>query len=678
MKKIYFILFIVWLFSTSAFAVMDSKEFENIRTKIRHHHLISFTDGLAMCNKYLLEQKTNFSQSQIITILNYKAWFLIELGEYKKAIFVLSDIKSRVPKSTRPFLFYAYYNLSGGLYFKLELYEESLKHHLQAYDIAKKHNKERFIYQTKNNIAEVYTKLKRYDEAISFSLSYINYLTDLKSTNYLSWSVALINLSTAYLGNQELTLARQYIFQALALQEKQKSPVFEAYSYHILGKISIAQGHYDEAESQINKSITILLDEKSPIDIAKIKLDLVKVYQAQSRYDEAFSILENILGLALDLDKSFLIVDITDILIALHQKLKHFQKALEAVEYRNKAIDIIHARQNKVSLAQAQAEIDLSHKDLLIEHLNQENILQSVQQEYFQNIVMLIALFVLILIVFLAGIYWHIRRKNRKLMSTIELLKKTQNQLIESKKMASLGSLVAGVSHEINTPIGLSLTGISHFEYTVAKIEEKFLAEELEKESFAKFLTDSKKIAKTIDISLRRAANLVKSFKLAAVDQSHETLRTFDLVDYLHEIMATLTTKMEKSPITFETNHELKSILIKSFPGSWAQVFTNLIQNSLIHGFDSDQTGCVLLKLAVDNEELVYIFKDNGKGMSKETQSKIFEPFFTTNREQGGSGLGLHILYNIVTQKLKGNVTVDSKLGEGTTFTIRTPLQLIG
>ena len=262
------------------------------------------------------------------------------------------------------------------------------------------------------------------------------------------------------------------------------------------------------------------------------------------------------------------------------------------------------------------------------------------------------------------------------LEQSLEDLKRAQGQLIESEKLASLGGLVAGVAHEINTPVGLSLTGISHFEHMVEDIDKLFQAGELEEDDFSRFTKDSRELAKTIHVSLARAANLVKSFKQVAVDQSSEEIREFDILEYLEETMTSMNSQLKQSNVNFEVVCNEQILMMTSYPGSWAQIFTNLIQNTLIHAYDKDQTGQVTLTFAKRADSLVLEFKDDGKGMSTQTIEKIFDPFFTTNRANGGSGLGMNIIYNIVTQKLSGTITVESEVGQGSSFYITIPIKL--
>lgn len=256
-----------------------------------------------------------------------------------------------------------------------------------------------------------------------------------------------------------------------------------------------------------------------------------------------------------------------------------------------------------------------------------------------------------------------------ELQNSLDNLKLAQSQLIESEKMASLGGLVAGVAHEINTPVGLSLTGITHFQFMVDRLEKRFKDGELEEEQFEKFVADSKELARSIVISLQRAADLVRSFKQVAVDQSHETIRKFNLSEYVAETLVSLRNRIKQSRVKVEVECD-SSLVITAYPGIWSQIITNLISNSLIHAYKAGDQGVIRMVFMAVEDKISFTYSDDGKGMDEVTISKIFDPFFTTNRENGGSGLGMNIIYNLVTQKMQGKIEVKSELGIGSTFTI--------
>lgn len=262
--------------------------------------------------------------------------------------------------------------------------------------------------------------------------------------------------------------------------------------------------------------------------------------------------------------------------------------------------------------------------------------------------------------------------RTKELKDSMDELKRTQENLIESEKMASLGELVAGVAHEINTPIGLSLTGITHFMSMSGKLEKDYKDGNLSEEEFEEFIQTSNELSKTININLEKTAQLVRSFKQVAVDQSSDEKREFNLCEYLEEILISLNniTKKTKIKINIECK---KDILIDSYPGVYSQVFTNLIMNSLKHAYEKDEENSIDIVVDENENSIIIVFKDYGKGIKKENLSKIFNPFFTTSRDSGGSGLGLSIVYNLVTTKLEGTISCESEEKKGSTFNLMIP-----
>ena len=255
----------------------------------------------------------------------------------------------------------------------------------------------------------------------------------------------------------------------------------------------------------------------------------------------------------------------------------------------------------------------------------------------------------------------------------IQNLKNTQEKLIESEKMASLGGLVAGVAHEINTPVGISLTGISHFEEISKEINKQYKNEEMSQESFEEYLSTSSELSSLIHKNLLKAAALVRSFKQVAVDQSSEEKRTFNVSKYANEVLLSLHSVTKKTNIKIVVNSK-DNIRINSYPGSFSQIITNLVMNSVIHAFTEGEKGKIIIDLEKKNDNLFITYQDNGKGIKKEHINKIFDPFFTTNRDKGGSGLGLNIIYNIITSRLNGKITCESIEKEGVLFLIILPL----
>jgi two-component system sensor histidine kinase ChiS len=267
-----------------------------------------------------------------------------------------------------------------------------------------------------------------------------------------------------------------------------------------------------------------------------------------------------------------------------------------------------------------------------------------------------------------------LREAKQAAETALQQLQAAQQQLVESEKMAALGNLVAGVAHEINTPIGIGVTAASRLDTLTQELNKKYDEGKMKRTDLEKYLKSAIQGSELILKNLTRAAELIQSFKQVAVDQASERQRTFALKEYLNEILTALRPEFKR------TRHEVtieceENIILSSYPGMFSQIFTNLIMNSLIHGFrGKTEEGRITVMVIKQESHLILRYSDNGKGISPSIINKIFEPFFTTNRHGGGSGLGLHIVYNLVTHNLNGTIQCESVEGEGTTFIIQIPL----
>lgn len=261
----------------------------------------------------------------------------------------------------------------------------------------------------------------------------------------------------------------------------------------------------------------------------------------------------------------------------------------------------------------------------------------------------------------------------RELQDAMNDLKDAQTQLVQSEKMAALGELVAGIAHEINTPIGISVTAASHFEQKTRDFTGKMSSNQLKRSDLDAYSKLSEETARMLLVNLERAAELVQSFKKVAVDQSSEARRVFKLKNYTEEVLISLRPRIKKSPVEIELTCP-DHIELNSYPGAYSQIITNLIVNSMMHAYEPDQPGTIRLNFIADGNYVIFEYSDDGKGIDNAILGRIFDPFFTTKRGSGGSGLGLHILYNIITGTLGGSIEVSSTVGAGTRFRLRMPL----
>ena len=265
-----------------------------------------------------------------------------------------------------------------------------------------------------------------------------------------------------------------------------------------------------------------------------------------------------------------------------------------------------------------------------------------------------------------------VAERTRALSAALEELKITQRNLVEREKMAALGGLVAGVAHEINTPVGVALTAASHLDSMSEQVRHQLNEGRLTRQGLSGFVADLSEGSRLIMASLERAGHLVASFKQVAVDQSSEQRRQINLAQSLEEILLSLRPTFSRGPYQVELNCD-PEVLLDTFPGALFQIVSNLVGNSLLHGFPDDRSGHIEIDVreAGASVELRYI--DDGVGMTEDVAARAFEPFFTTRRGRG-SGLGLHLVYNLVTQLLGGRIEL-VQCKRGLEFLITLPRQ---
>ncbi|MBL8297291.1 MAG: PAS domain-containing protein [Rhodanobacteraceae bacterium] len=263
-----------------------------------------------------------------------------------------------------------------------------------------------------------------------------------------------------------------------------------------------------------------------------------------------------------------------------------------------------------------------------------------------------------------------LRATNVELQHALGQLTLTQRQLLEAEKLASLGGLVAGIAHEINTPLGVGITAASHLAEEATRLSRLLQQERLGRSDLDRFLYVACESAEMILRNLRRADALVKSFKQVAVDQSTEDRRVVELGACIGEILTTLGPSLRKTPHKVELVCA-EPVFCETAPGALYQIVSNLVMNSLLHGFVDERPGRIVITIARTGDEVMIGYRDDGVGMDEATRARIFDPFFTTRRGQGGSGLGMHIVYNLVTQSLGGTIRVGSEIGQGIDIAIR-------
>lgn len=266
----------------------------------------------------------------------------------------------------------------------------------------------------------------------------------------------------------------------------------------------------------------------------------------------------------------------------------------------------------------------------------------------------------------------RVEERTAQLEHAMGLIRENEKQLQETARMVALGELVAGVAHEINTPVGVCITASSFMQDSLQTLSGHFRQGKLTRQELDNYLATAAETGRLVLENLERASGLIKSFKQIAVDQSSGERRVFELGQYLQEILDSLHPVLRKTGLSVKVDCP-SGLQLDSYPGALFQIVSNLVMNSIMHGYPDGRAGLVLIKVARTDDSVRIVYSDDGDGIPPSILGRIFDPFFTTKRGEGGTGLGLNIVYNLVTQRLGGSIRCESEQGLGCAFILLIP-----
>lgn len=485
--------------------------------------------------------------------------------------------------------------------------------------------------------------------AISFEVNKSNIVYE-----KLSMSVELL-----LLGGTELDVATLYHETEMAMQHTIQQDE-ELRTRLLTQKLQLERSKKSLKKSKQQLSNSMKETSKQKIELAKLKNNVVQK--------------QNLL-----VEQELKLKNVSTRFKSTEQKLSRQQQVLAIKEQKNQQILQRVAENNAILNKQkkklANHKIQLKQQDK--ELLNRNETINN-QQQYIliTTVLITIAVFVSLLMIFF---FIKNKRTTNKLAKTLTYLENTQEQLIQSEKMASLGGLVAGVAHEINTPLSIAITSNSLVIDDTSEVKQKISDGCLSKSRMAKHIEKVDQSLSMSEKALERVRILLANFKQVAADQIVDDQREINLAEYIEEVMMTLSVEMKKHHVNYSFSGD-KKVEITTLPGAFAQVLTNFVNNSIKHGFESKENGNISISLTTNDETIdqqpwaaKITYQDDGLGMTAKVLKNIFEPFFTTKRGKGNTGLGMNIVYNIIHQKLKGNISIISEPNSGATFIITLP-----
>ena len=645
---------------------MPIKEFEKLRTSIRQSYASSPQEGLEFVNALI--ETTELTLEQKIIVTNYKAWFLLETDKLEQAMETIVKYMNMVSQSNEKDLMYGYFNISGGIYARLGLYEEALAYYRDAMPFAQSRD-ERLVYQTESNIALVKLRLNRYKEAAESFTYYRDYAHSKNQT--LNQSFASNNLALALIGLKQYPEALMVINEAIQLQSQHNYTTHLAASLALKAKVLRFQGFLEDSEKVLNEASALIENKQLENEQLNIILCLAETYEAQGHTDKALDTLASVDTHTVSHTNFEALLSIAKLTAQLYEQQKNYANALSAYKQYSYINEAILTRQAKVNLAKALAEADVAAKEVRISNLTRAEQIKATKANAFKDLTIVVSI---CLVVILFGSFIAINsidKQKQKLAKALEQLKDTQDHLIEIEKIASLTALVSGMAHQLNTPIGTIVTASSLIDDYMEGLEEKFKARELSSKHFHKFITDTNSAKELVISSINRLAGIVEEFKALNVSiHLDKPMSKIHLPSFLNHRLYPLSKHLGKQ-IDFKIHGD--EAVITSYPTIISDVLKTLVINSCEHGFVNSDKGVVEVIVKAYTHVVEITYQDNGVGISDEILHEIFTPFYTTNLGGNHLGLGLNVVFNAVKYNLRGKIGAES-CNHGARFVISLPI----
>ena len=665
------VLFFAFLNPLFSHAFLPDDDFQALRKQITVASSQSPLQGIAKADEVLAEYNNELAPAQRIRVLYLKSWFQISADEIERALDTLADTRELAREIEEPGILYSYYGMTASAFANLELYDLALENHLQAYQQAPLLNQPEFIHQTENNIGHVYLKIGLLDEAETYFQRFYDFAV---SRNMSSQeATGLNNLGEVALLRGELDLAYQLHSRALEIRRDKGYKFAESWSLYNLGRVYAAQNQYPLAMTHLEQAIKSWSERGAESKTLEPKLVLVEILAKQNRFQEAVALTNRVIAQATE----FSLYTPLQTALQWQSKLKRMAGdltgAIEALDEYNVILAQFDKKQTSIGLAYMLSQTELQTKEMALRQLEQEHQVslarEALQRQ--QAIIIMVSAFVIIAIT----LYFYFRLMKRKgqLQELVKRLENTQLRLVEAEKMRAMTTLVSGMAHQLNTPLGLVVTGNSTLLSMVQDLSLQFSEKKLTQKNLANFIGQSTELLALCQNNSEKAANLIQRFKMMSARLQTTELSQFALLPFLTDTLNSHTAALDRD---IQVTVNGSDIDVVNYSAVLEKVVTQLVDNSVKHGFGENEKMQLSINVQSPTEnELIIHYQDNGRGIPQEKLGQVFDPFYTTRMGEGSLGLGLNVIYNSVVHLMGGHIKCleDSK---GAHFEITIPVKV--
>jgi len=646
---------------------LSKDEFNALRNDVLKTRETSPEKAISHVDDILLQYKDVLNLRQTLRLTYAKAIFQSAMDKFEDAYLTLILCKNLADELKEPYLTYYYYSYMAHNFMGLEMYELSIKNYLKANEISLAIKNESQVSQSENNIGHVLLKLHRLTEAKGYFENFYQYGVENNIQNYIA--TGLNNLGDVAFEQGDIDLALKHFTESLTIREKENFVLNSSWSHHNLGKVYLKLENYRKASEHLKTAIEIRDRYGGHIESLLSKVILAKVYLAQKKDAEAVLLLKSIISAASDINNYSAYTQAYEALYRYYKANGDFAAAIDASEHFTASQLKLTERKASLGLSHYIAISDLALKKIDILELQKKNEIITERADLAKTkiIILLISSFIIALVFFFFLI--KINKKNKKLKQTIWALNVTQKELIEAEKMSAMTTLVSGMAHQLNTPLGVIITANSIMKDKVLQLEDKLINRKLGVQSFKTFIDDAKKTISLSESNSEKAADLVHRFKTISTEIEGAKLTSFQLKRFMEKKLSLLSSQYQQ-----KLNYSIKGpeVEVFNYPDVLFKVLEQLVKNTFDHKCLSTLEIKSNITIVAVGNVVDVIYVDNGPGIDEQLRQKIFDPFFTTKGMQESLGLGLNVAYNSVIHLMQGKFRCEAS-EKGARFIISLP-----
>ena len=628
----------------------------------------------------LNKSKTQLTTTQRVKLIRHEVVAHTYLNHHKVALKLIEEIKEIANLASDKVFLWHYHRTKAIVYWHMDSIEESLSANLKAYGVVK--NITEFSnYQaiSESSVGYTFIKLGFFKQAVAYLESALTIV--LMDDDFTVLATTYNNLGEAYLGIKKYKKSFELLEKSLAIRLEHQLTFHSSYSYQNLGQLYYQQQQYRQAETAFNKAIEIREQAGFIKGLLVSQLALVKTYIASNKFVVAEKVIAAVIVAAKAQNNNTILSEAYDLQRQVYVNKKDYQSAYQASQLYQQTLERVVSRKTSAKLASYLNTSKSISKDLNILELEKNAEIKDLQVNSERQKIKIMLISGLGMVIIFLVFLWTVQKSkkviaksNADLSLTLTQLQQTQEQLVKSGKMSALTTLVSRMAHQVNTPLGIAVTGVSHIHEKVECFGKLIEGGRVKKTEIDSFMTDLSKGCELSSNSMDKVAGLISQFNMISANLEAETQQEFEIFDRIskHTDLILMLLKQDKPVINISGS----KVLIVGYPEALNKVFSQLISNSIDHAFAQTLRPEIDIEIAKVNDQLEITYQDNGKGIDSAMVNDVFEPFYTTNMGNKNLGIGLSIVYNLVVQLMHGNIQCIPKQGKGIMFCITLPLSV--